>query len=69
MQVTGHLKWHKEAEKLYRRQPEAEQADCTVPGRSGACMTAAQKQQQPFKPTEILFRDPVNPRMLFKDLK
>lgn len=66
MQVTGHLKQHRKAEKLYGRQLEAV---CTKPGRSGACRTVAPKQRQPFKPTGILFRDPVNPRVHFKDLK
>lgn len=69
VQVTGHLKRHRKAEKLCGRQLEAERAVCTVPGRSGACMTAARKQQQPFKTTEILLRDPVNPRVLFRDLQ
>jgi len=41
VQVTGHLKWHRKAEKLYRRQLEAEQAVCTVSGGSGVPVTAA----------------------------
>lgn len=69
MQVTRYLKGHRKAEKLSGRWLEAESAVCTVPGGSGARVTAAQNQQQPFKTPEILFRDPLNPRMLFRDLQ